>query len=107
MILASDLPRGGSMASTHQPNLVIAGVMGFTGFSVACVAGLAAGNEPTAVLLRAIVAMGLCYAAGRVIGWASVRTAAEYIEDYRKSRPVPELSVAAGVPAVVDGRSGA
>ena len=46
----------------------IAGCFALAAFSVAVVAGLAGGNTATAILVRALIAMIVCYPLGMIIG---------------------------------------
>lgn len=55
---------------------VIAGLFALSAFAVAIVAGLAAGNNAAQIMLRAIVAMVLCYPLGFLIG-----SVCEYVID--------------------------
>jgi len=65
---------------------VIAGTVGLAAFSVAVIAGLAAGNAATDVLLRAVVAMAVCHAIGLMLGAMGERTVDEYVKSYYASR---------------------
>ena len=46
----------------------IAGCFALAAFSVAVVAGLAGGNTATAILVRALIAMIVCYPLGMLVG---------------------------------------
>lgn len=73
---------------------VIAGVLGLAGFGVAVIAGLAAGNAPTDVLVRALAAMAICHVLGLVIGSIGERTVNEYVESYAALRVEPAAAPA-------------
>lgn len=63
------------MPNLAVPDKLIAACLGLTGFAMAIVAGLAAGNAATAVLRHSLIAMVACYGAGLVVG-AVARAAA-------------------------------
>lgn len=47
---------------------VMAGCLALAAFAIAIVAGIAAGNAPAQILVRALMAMILCYPVGLIIG---------------------------------------
>ncbi len=56
------------MPNLAVPDKLIAACLGLTGFAMAIVAGLAAGNPATVVLKHSLIAMIACYVAGLVVG---------------------------------------
>ncbi len=62
---------------------VIAGVLGLSGFGIAVLAGLFAGNEGGTVLLRGVIAMAICYLVGVVVGAIGERTVRDFFESRR------------------------
>ncbi len=54
----------------RAPSHVIAGCFSLCAFSIAVITGLAAENGALTILLRAILAMFVCYVVGLIIGWA-------------------------------------
>lgn len=72
------------------PTKTIGAVLGLAGFVIAVVAGMAAGNEASTTLLRAIVALVGCNAVGLLIGAAGERVIREHIIDYQSLNPVDE-----------------
>lgn len=55
---------------------VIAGCLALAAFAIAILAGLVAGNAPGLVLVRALMAMILCYPVGFIIGMICERVMA-------------------------------
>ena len=89
-----------------SPPHVIAGCFSLAAFAVAVVAGAAGGNPAPVVLLRALLAMTLCYPVGLVIGALCHRVVQEHLEAIeREANAVP---ASAGEPgdAVSGGVSG-
>lgn len=62
----------GSAKNTTPP------LVALTGFTVAVMAGLYAGNGAMAVLGRGLAAMGACYALGLMIRWVQTQMSAEH-----------------------------
>ncbi len=71
------------------PSNVIAACVGLAAFTVALLAGLAAGNTTASILARALIAMFVCYPVGLIIGLVCDRVAAGHLAAYRKANPVP------------------
>ncbi|MFZ4574082.1 MAG: hypothetical protein ACOYN0_06770 [Phycisphaerales bacterium] len=71
---------------------VIATAFSLTGFSVAVVAGLGAGNPASSVLLRAILCMIVCNLVGQAVGAVASRTVKAHLDDFRAANPIPDLS---------------
>lgn len=68
----------GAVPSFAVSGKLIATCLALTGFAVAIVAGLAAGNPATLILRHSILAMLVCYVAGMLVGMiARVATAAQ------------------------------
>lgn len=60
---------------------VMAGCLALAAFAVAVLAGLAAGNAAEMVLVRALMAMFLCYPVGFIIGMVCERIIASHVEE--------------------------
>ena len=74
--------------------------LGLLAFSVALIAGLAAGNPSEVVLLRAIWALLICCAVGLVTGWIAGRVLDEHASRrYREMVPEGESAEASEDPA--------
>lgn len=58
----------GASPGTGRSAKLVASCFAMTAFAVAIIAGLAAGNGPGAVLVRALLAMIGCYVIGLIIG---------------------------------------
>ncbi len=71
------------------PMRLTSGVLGLMGFMTACVVGLMAGNRGGVVLLRAVLAMVICAAVGRVLGIVGEVAVREYVQRYKSQRPRP------------------
>jgi len=71
---------------------VIATAFSLTGFTVAVVAGLSAGNPASGVLLRAILCMLFCHVVGTVVGSIAAKAVTAHLDGYRAANPIPELS---------------
>jgi hypothetical protein len=71
--------------------------LGLTGFAVAIIAGLAAGNTPMRILWVAIVSMLVCQLVGLGMGWVLARVGREHVERYRQANPVPVIDRAGDV----------
>lgn len=67
----------------------IAAIFGLTGFVVAAVAGLVAGNPSETVLMRAILAMFACYFCGLPLGAAASWAIEQYIKSFKKPTGSP------------------
>ena len=76
---------------------VVSVAFGLSGFAVALVSGLGAGNDAASVLLRAIVAMFACQMLGMVVGSMLERLIDEQEARYKESHPIPVVPVAAPV----------
>jgi hypothetical protein len=68
---------------------VVSVAFGLSGFAVALVSGLGAGNDATSVLLRAIVAMFACQMLGLLVGSMVERLIDEQEARYKESHPIP------------------
>ena len=82
------------MPSTVDTGRLIAGCFALAAFAVAIVAGLGAGHDAAQVLLRATIAMMLCYPVGLVAGMVCERVMRSHVESLRDSavsRESPEL----------------
>lgn len=68
----------------------IAGITALAAFAVAVIAGVAAGNNASSVLVRAIIAMMACYPIGMLIGVVAGRVVKDHIERHREANPAPQ-----------------
>ena len=64
---------------------VLAGCFAMAAFAVAILAGLAGGNSPASILLRAVIAMIVCYPVGLMIGLAVQRVVSDQLEAQQKA----------------------
>lgn len=74
------------MASS-SPGRVVAACFGLSGFAVAVLSGLSAGNAPADVLWRALVSMAILGSMGVVAGAIVERTIAERVMPRRGAAP--------------------
>jgi hypothetical protein len=79
--------------------------MGLAAFVVAVVAGLAADNPTENILVRALVSLCGCYAAGFIAGTVAERAVMERIDEYLKTNAIeePGEARAPGAPAAGGG----
>lgn|GEM_PF-3036857 len=80
-----------SHQATNQARVVTA-VFALSGFAVAIACGLAAGNEGSTVLARAIGAMFACQFIGMAAGEIIRRVTRQHETTYRAMNPVPRAS---------------
>ncbi len=73
----------------------VAGCFALAAFSVAVVAGLAGGNAPSSILVRALIAMIVCYPVGLVIGLVCQHVVEEHVKARSDASVVPERGVGA------------
>ncbi len=66
-------------ASRGSPGHVLGGCFAMAAFAVAVVAGLARENTPSAILLRAVIAMIVCYPVGMLVGMMCLRVLQEHV----------------------------
>lgn len=77
------------------PIKAIAGVFALTGFAVAIIAGLAAGNTASRVLFVAIIALLVCHIVAVLAGAVLERTVREHLEQsFPPSKPSKSASPA-------------
>lgn len=69
---------------------VIASSMGLTGFAIACIAGLTAGNPTNLILIRSLVTMIACYLLGSIIGAVAEWVVNQHLAEYKAKNPIPE-----------------
>ena len=77
--------------SSGVPSKVVATAFALTGFAVALVAGLAAGNTSMRILTAALISMVVCHLLGLIGGAIGERVVNEHLSTYRAGRPVPEF----------------
>jgi putative Mn2+ efflux pump MntP len=70
------------------PARLIASCFGLAAFAVAVVAGMAAGNEGSRILMVALFSLVICHIVGLAAGLIGERIVEEYMKQYRSSRPV-------------------
>ena len=68
----------------------VAGCFALAAFAVAVVAGLAGGNTTASILVRALIAMAVCYPVGLVIGLMCQRVVEEHARNQPIAGTVPE-----------------
>ena len=73
------------------PASTIAGLFALAAFAVAIMAGLASGNPAQSVLMRALLAMVLCYPVGLAVGLIAQQLVQDHVEAHRASHPADEL----------------
>ena len=69
---------------------LIAGSIALVAFMIALAMGVAAGNDATTTVGRAIIAMLSCYLVGLGVGMVGQRTVDEHLEHYRRENPIPD-----------------
>lgn len=74
------------------PTKVIAAIFALAGFAVAVIAGLAAGNPASRVLVCALTGMLICHALGLGAGALGERIVNDHLGAYRAARPVPDTN---------------
>lgn len=67
-------------------------------FAVAILAGLAAGNAPASILLRALIAMVACYPVGLMIGLVCQRVVTDHIQSQEPSSAAADQDAEASAP---------
>ncbi len=75
---------------TGAASRAVAGCFALAAFAVAVVAGLAGGNAPSAILVRALIAMIVCYPMGLVIGLVCQHVIEEHVKARSGANVVPE-----------------
>ena len=88
------------------PSRVVASSIAISAFTIAIVAGLAAGNDPSAVLQRAIIATVGSYLAGIFLSAVAAHVVVEHLSGVRAGRRTSEAEAAAG-PAAATSMDGA
>jgi hypothetical protein len=69
----------------------VAGVFALAGFLVAVTSGLIWGLDATSVLMRALIALGVCYVVGTIAGEMLESLARDANKQYEEQRPIPAL----------------
>ncbi len=64
---------------------VLGGCFAMAAFAVAVVAGLARDNTPSAILLRAVIAMIVCYPVGMLVGMMCLRVLQEHVKAHQET----------------------
>ncbi len=72
------------------PSNVIGACFSLAAFAVAIVAGLTSGNGAVSILVRAVIAMIVCYPVGLIIGLVCQRVVDDQIAAYRQAKPVTD-----------------
>lgn len=73
---------------SKTPSSAIAGCFALSAFAVAVVAGLAAQNPASSILVRALIAMIVCYPVGLIIGLICQRLMFDHIEAHQKAASI-------------------
>lgn len=73
------------MVTRSSPGHVLGGCFAMAAFAVAVVAGLARDNTPSAILLRAVIAMIVCYPVGMLVGMMCLRVLQEQVKAHQKT----------------------
>jgi hypothetical protein len=82
---------------------VIAACFTLAAFTVAVIAGLASDNPAAHVLVRAVVAMLICYPVGFVVGMTCERVINAHIESHEQANPAPVAMQGAADAHAADG----
>ncbi len=72
----------------RTPSSAIAGCFSLSAFAVAVVAGLSAQNPVSSILVRALIAMILCYPVGLIIGLICQRLMNDHIDAHQKAASI-------------------
>lgn len=80
------------MTEFSLPTKAIAACIGLLGFAVAIASGLLSGGAADAILLRAMLAMGVCILLGRAVLWATRLCLLERLEQHMEAHPIPDSS---------------
>lgn len=101
------LPQFGFVhVSPGVPTKVIGACAGLTAFAIALIAGLAAENPATDVLIRALMAMFIVQMVGWLAGAIGERVVRDAIVGYREANPVNGSSTGS-TPARADAKASA
>lgn len=60
--------------------------------------GLVSGRPLSDILMRAVIALFVCYPIGLIIGAVANRAVAEHVEQFEAKHPIPEAPVAGKPP---------
>ena len=82
------------------PASTIAGLFALAAFAVAIMAGLASGNPAQSVLMRALLAMVLCYPVGLAVGLIAQQLVHDHVEAHRASYPADERPESIDAPTI-------
>ena len=82
-------------ASRGSPGHVLGACFAMAAFVVAVVAGLARENTPSAILLRAVLAMIVCYPVGMLVGMMCLRVLQEHVKAPQETVEDDESTVGA------------
>jgi len=77
--------------SSGIPTRTIGALLGLAGFIVAILAGMAAGNEAGATILRALAALIVCNLIGLVIGAVGERVVQDHVSKHKQANPVGSI----------------
>ncbi|MCH6552037.1 MAG: hypothetical protein IH804_08495 [Planctomycetes bacterium] len=72
------------------PSNVIGACFSLAAFAVAILAGLVSGNGVTSILVRAVLAMIVCYPVGLIIGLVCQRVVDDQVAGYREANPIAD-----------------
>lgn len=90
----------------NQPPIarVVACSTALGAFAVAIVVGMAVDNPTETILLRAIIALVVCYVGGSIVGAVAERTVAHAAAAHKAANPVPSTDHPHAVSAPVASR---
>ncbi len=72
----------------RAPSSAIAGCFSLSAFAVAVVAGMFAQNPASSILIRALIAMIVCYPLGLIIGLICQRLMNDHIDAHQKEASI-------------------
>jgi hypothetical protein len=79
-----------------SPTKIVAGILALSAFAVAAIAGLGVGNSAEVTLMRAMLAMFICYFAGLPLGKICEHVIQEHITLYITNHPVKSPTATGG-----------
>lgn len=82
---------------------VVAGVFALSSFTVAVLAGLLGGNDMTVILVRAVLALTVCYPVGMLAGALLSKVMEDGLRDHAQANPIPNAETEGSAGAVDSG----
>ncbi len=71
----------------------IAGIFALAAFAVAVISGLAGSVDAVTILVRAIMALLVCYPIGFMLGVMALRVVKEHVVAHRDANPAPDSTL--------------